>query len=126
MINLTGELTIYAKVKEKRSGGTWTSYSTKISSKDNDGTWQSAFITVGFKKGVEVANKAKINVKNAFLSVESYNGNNSLKLVVLDFDVVSGGEGNSGAAAINMPIEEESPFMNVPEGELDEFPFGTI
>lgn len=117
------DVIVYAKERQKHDGGTFFTYSTKISSKDNDGQWHSAFIPLGFRKGVSIANKAVINIKNAFYTLDTFK--DELKLMVMDYDLVSGGEGKGGVNSLNMAVEEE-PFMNVPEGDFDELPFGRI
>ena len=43
-------------------------YSTTMSKKLQDGTYENAYIDVKFKKGVDIANKTKININNAWLT----------------------------------------------------------
>ena len=62
-------------------------YSTSISNKLLDGTYQNVYIQVQFKKGVELENKTRINIKDSFLSFfKTQEGNVVYKIVVLDFE----------------------------------------
>ena len=62
-------------------------YSTSISNKQLDGTYINSYITLQFKKGVELENKTKINIKDAFLTFfRTQEGNAVYKIVVLDFE----------------------------------------
>lgn len=63
-------------------------YSTTISNKNMDGTFDNAYITVQFKKGVELENKTKITINDGFITFyRNANDNNKpvFKLMVLDF-----------------------------------------
>ena len=66
-------------------------YSTSISKKNQDGTYANAYISVAFKKGVDLPNKTKINIKNGFLTFDQYDRADgskatNLKLFVSDFE----------------------------------------
>lgn len=69
-------------------------YSTGMSKKNQDGTYANAYISVGFKKGVNLPNKTKINIKNGFLTFDQYERDGSkitnLKIFVTDFETVGG------------------------------------
>lgn len=108
---------VYRKDKVSNAGNPYTTYCTKVSSKDKDGNWQSAFIDIAFKKGVEVNNKAKINIKNSFPVLNTYNDKTTIRWMILDFDVINQGEvkpdGNidsSGFMNIDSDIDDEVPF----------------
>lgn len=58
----TGQAMVFAKEYEGR-----TYYSTSIGQKNQDGNYENAYIDLKFKKGVEVPNKAKIEIKNGWL-----------------------------------------------------------
>ena len=62
-------------------------YSTTISNKKEDGSYENMFIPVNFKKGIEVPNKTKIDVKNGFLSFfKTKDGLAKVKMVIMEFD----------------------------------------
>ena len=65
MLNITGEQVIF---KNKNNAGYYTTTSNKL----EDGTFEKNFITVGFRKGVELDNFTKINIKDGFLTHYSY------------------------------------------------------
>jgi len=62
-------------------------YTTSISNKKEDGSYENAYLQVQFRKGVELENKTKINIKDAFLTFfRTQEGNAVYKIVVLDFE----------------------------------------
>ena len=65
MLNITGEQVIF---KNKNNTGYYTTTSNKL----EDGTFEKNFITIGFRKGVELDNFTKINIKDGFLTHYSY------------------------------------------------------
>ena len=86
MLNITGEQVIF---KNKNNTGYYTTTSNKL----EDGTYDKNFITVGFRKGVELDNLTKINIKNGFLTHYSYQNEDGetikkFKIMVMDFDVI--------------------------------------
>lgn len=111
-MNISGETTIFRNAHEGRDG-TWYTYSTGVSSKRQDGTYANAYLDVRFRKGVTVEHKAKINIKDGFLTVREFTGNGGdtqkkIELMVLDFDTVQGGEQNvTGFTALT---SEDVPF----------------
>ena len=107
-------VTVYANEKEAKNGGKFTTYSIAVSSKDKDGNWVNGYIDAQFKKGMEVPNKTKININNAFYLVTDYNGKKYLKLFVMDYTVAEAGE---------TPISSGDGFMNIPDGIDAELPF---
>lgn len=96
-IQVTGQVTILKDDKNR--------YRIGISNKEvKDGEEQTIFmrVNVGFKKGIEVKNKTKINIKNGFLTffrIETGNVKEDgtperkdfPKIMVLDFDIVEDG-----------------------------------
>lgn len=61
-------------------------YETSISNKKEDGTYENMYVSVNFKKGIEVENKTKINILDGFLSFyKNKEGLPKIKLVILDF-----------------------------------------
>lgn len=111
-------VTVYRKDRDTQNGGKFTTYSIGIASKDKDGNWVNGFIDCQFKKGVELNNKAKIEIANSFYTVSEYNGKKYTKLFVLDFTVVDQGEVPQPAPAPN-----GDGFMNIPTGIEVELPF---
>ena len=86
MLNITGEQVIF---KNKNNTGYYTTTINKL----EDGTYDKDFITVGFRKGVEIDNFTKINIKEGFLTHYSYQNEDGetikrFKIMVMDFDVV--------------------------------------
>lgn len=86
MLNITGEQVIF---KNKNNTGYYTTTSNKL----EDGTYDKNFITVGFRKGVELENFTKINIKESFLTHYSYQNEDGetikrFKIMVMDFDVI--------------------------------------
>ena len=62
-------------------------YTTSISNKKEDGSYENAYLQVQFRKGVELENKTKINIKDGFLTFfRTQEGNIVYKIVVLDFE----------------------------------------
>ena len=77
--------------------------------------WKNVFLDAQFRKGTELANKSKINIKNAFFTGSEYNGKTKPKVFVLDYDVVEGGN-----APVTTPNDD---FVNIPDGLDSELPF---
>lgn len=98
------------KVKVFRyDNGNFPKYSIGISSKDKDGNWVSAYMDIKFKKGVEIADRTDIKIKNSFFVVEEYKGTKYIKIMVTDFEIV--GEQNTGFMDIPDTLEAELPFV---------------
>lgn len=77
-INIKGEAVIFKNEKGF--------YSTGVSNKLMDGTYENAYLPVQFKKGIELENKTKITIDNAFLSFyKNQEGKPIFKIVVLEF-----------------------------------------
>ena len=97
-MNITGQATIF-----KNDKGV---YKLSVSNKEmqEDGTEKNIYmqIHVGFKKGTEIKNKTKIDIKDGFLTFfqintgETYEDGNPIyvkfpKIIVLDFDIIEDG-----------------------------------
>ena len=77
-MKVTGETMIFRNDK---------GYSTTISNRTEDGSYENMFISVNFKKGIEIENKTKINITDGFLSFyKTKDGLPKIKLVVMDFE----------------------------------------
>lgn len=106
---------IFRQDKTSQSGTPYTQYSMGVSSKDTNGEWVNGFVECGFKKGVEVPNKSKISINNAFYTVNEYNSKKYYKVMITDFNILE-----SGQAA---PVAPADGFVNVPDGIDEDLPF---
>lgn len=111
-------VTVYRKDRQTQNGGTFTTYTLGISSKDKDGNWVNGYLDCQFKKGVELYNKAKIDITNSFFTVSDYQGKKYNKLFVMEFTVADSGEVPQAAIT---PGNDD--FLNVPDSMDDEVPF---
>ena len=107
-MQVNGETTIFRNV-HNGSNGTWYSYATTISKKRDDGSLARTYLDVRFRKGVTVENKARINIKDGFLTLREYTQNGEdktrLELMVLDFEEAQGNV--TGFTALR---DDEVPF----------------
>lgn len=89
-INVTGETMIFRNDKGFYS----TSLSKKKLNAEKGAEYENAYITVEFRKGVEVPNRTKINIKQGWVSFNKYEKegktNVYFKIFVNDFDYVGG------------------------------------
>lgn len=108
---------VYRHDKVSAAGNPYTMYSLAVSSKGSDGNWNQGYMDCAFKKGVSVNNKSVIRIKNAFPTVNSYNGKSTVRWMITDFDVISDGEAPAPAQS---PV---SGFMDIPDGIDEELPF---
>lgn len=97
-----------------KAGNPYTMYSLMYSFKVGD-EWKNGFIDAGFKRGVEIANKSKILIKDAFLTGSEFNGTTKPKIIVMDFDVLEGGDAPK--------LVDDGAWMNIPDGIEEELPF---
>jgi len=74
-IKLTGHTTIFRKDFDGRPA-----YSIGVSKKKEDDTYTNVYIPVNFRKGVEVGNKTKVNITDAWPSC--YEGKNGPVLTI--------------------------------------------
>lgn len=112
-------VTVVRKDGTSQSGKAYIMYSLMYSFKNGE-EWKNVFVDCAFKKGtdgnpVDIANKTKINITNAFMTGSEFNGNTKPKIFVLDYEVV---EGNQPAPAPN-----GDDFMSIPAGISEELPF---
>ena len=105
-------VTVIRKDGVSQNGKAYTMYSLMYSFKNSNEEWKNVFVDAQFKKKdgnpVDIANKTKINITNAFMTGSEYNGNTKPKIFVLDYAVVEGG--NQPAPAPN-----GNEWMNVPD-----------
>ena len=97
-----------------KAGNAYTMYSLMYSYKNGD-EWENVFVDAAFKKGVDIANKTKIKITNAFMTGSEYNGQTKPKIFVLDYEVLEQGEGR--------PQAPDTSFMSIPDNIGDELPF---
>ena len=115
-------VTVVRKDGVSQSGKAYTMYSLMYSFKNSNEEWKNVFVDAQFKKKdenpVDIANKTKIKITNAFMTGSEYNGNTKPKIFVLDYEVVEGG--NQPA-----PAPSGDDFMSIPDGidDLDGLPF---
>lgn len=92
-MKVTGEATIFRNAHDGKNG-TWYTYSAGVSSKREDGSYANGYLDVRFRKGVEVENKTKIDIKHSFLTVREFTVDGKerkkIELMILQFDIVSG------------------------------------
>lgn len=97
-----------------KAGNPYTLYSLMIPVKNGD-EWTNVFIDAGFRKGVNIANKSKIIIKDAFMTGNIFNGKASPKIFIMDYEIAdSTGE---------TPPPSPDGFMNIPDGVDEELPF---
>ena len=96
-----------------KAGNAYTMYSLMYSFKVGE-EWKNGFIDAGFKRGVEIANKSKIIIKDAFLTGSEFNGTIKPKIIVMDYEVLEGVEAPKPSAddflMITDDMKEEMPF----------------
>lgn len=95
-MQISGETIIFRNEHEGRTGK-WYSYAIGVSKKRDDGSYAREYLDVMFRKGVVVENKARINIKDSFLTVREYTNKDGetksrLMLMVLDFENATGAE----------------------------------
>ena len=91
-------------------------YSTTISNKKEDGTYENMYITVNFKKGTEIENKTKIEVRDGFLSFyKTKDGLLKVKLVITAFRTAEDKEKEEEQYA----KEERFAIQNEDEADMD-------
>lgn len=99
-MKITGETMIFKNDK---------GYSTSVSNKKEDGSYENMFISINFRKGVEVENKTKINITNGFLSFyKTKDGLAKPKIVVMEFETSN----NTTTQATDFEItsDDDLPF----------------
>ena len=113
-------VTVVRKDGVSQNGKAYTMYSLMYSFKNTSEEWKNVFVDCQFKKKdgnpVDLANKTKINITNAFLTGSEYNGNTKPKIFVLDYEVVEGGNQPAPAPSGDMD------FMKI-DTDMDSLPF---
>ena len=107
-INITGENQVI--FRNEKNGNVF--YTTSLSKKDAQGEWENGNILIKFPKGTEIENKAKINIKNAWLSFwKSQDKKTNVFIFCNEFSVVGGSSSDDGFYPIDESIEDsELPF----------------
>ncbi len=90
------------------------SYSLGLSKKDKDGKFINGYIKVNFKKGVELNNKSKIKIKNAWLDFYKDNEKTMPTIFINEFEIAQEGEKQ----------EEKNPFEEFGEDITTDFDTG--
>lgn len=90
------------------NGKTFPTYTISVSSKDKEGNWINSYLDCIFKKGVEVENKTKIFIKNAFPLVSQGKDRTFTKWMITDFELED---------------QAKNDFMAIPDGEQMEVPW---
>ena len=80
-------------------------YSIGLSKKNKNGGYDNGFMSVRFKKGVEVRNKTRIKIKDAWLSFNVKDNKTFPYIFINDFEIIS--EPNPSAEKCG---KEENPF----------------
>ena len=92
--------------------GKYTLYSIGVSSKDANNNWVSGYVSCRFKKGVEVANKTKIKINNAFYVVTKSNGKTYTTLMITDFETLEEGEKSGEWVKTDDSLGDDLPFAD--------------
>lgn len=112
-------VTVVRKDGVSQSGKAYTMYSLMYSFKNSNEEWKNVFVDAQFKKvddkPVDLANKTKINITNAFMTGSEYNGNTKPKIFVLDYEVVEGGQPAPAPSG-------DMDFMKI-DTDMDSLPF---
>ena len=104
---------IFANEKEG-ANGKYTLYSIGIASKGSDGNWINGYVPCRFKKGVTVANKAKIKINSAFFCNSKSGDKVYTSLLITDFETIDAGDAATDADGfVKIPdtVDDEAPFL---------------
>ena len=105
---------VFANEKEGQNGK-FKTYSVGVNSKNQDGNWVNGYINCRFRKGVSVANKAKIKINSAFFVAAKSKDKTFTHLMITDFEVLEPGEtaGDGEDEFLSIPdtVDEETPFL---------------
>ena len=99
---------VFANEKEG-ANGKYTLYSIGVSSKDSNKNWVNGFLNVRFKKGVEVANKTKIKINNAFPTVTKSGDKTYVSFMITDFENLDNGDSWVDMSNVK---DEDLPFAD--------------
>lgn len=110
-------ITVWANEKQTSNGGKFITYSITIDSKDKDGNKVKGYWNCAFKKGVELTNGTKINIKNSFPTVREFTDRNGtvqkqFGIFVMDFDVAEAGEAPKTDSFVDVDLDgiQDLPF----------------
>jgi hypothetical protein len=115
-IDATGETMIFRKEYEDK-----VFYSTSLGQKKQDGEWENASIDVKFKKGVNLADKTKINVTSGWLKFWLKGKIPAWQIFINEFEQLSG-------IPSGFKPEDENQDSQIPSGfraleDDDDIPF---
>lgn len=109
--------TIYRHDKEDR-----TIYTMKLVKKNMDGEYENGYILTKFRNGVELDDKSKIKIKDAWLDFYKKDDKTNISLFVNDFDLEDNNtlqnqeanmQENASYKKQDASMPEENPFANV-------------
>ena len=92
-------------------------YSIGLSKKNKNGGYDSGFMSVRFKKGVEIRNKTRIKIKGAWLSFNTNEGKTYPYIFINDYEVISEANPEKEEKEENNPYED---FGNSIKTEVQE------
>ena len=99
-------------------------YSLGLSKKDKEGKYVNGYITVQFKKGVEVENQTKIKIKEAWIGFNVHEKKTFPYIFVNDFIIVEDKQENKiNLKEIKYTDKDLSMFDSEEIGENIEIPF---
>ena len=108
-----GPVKVIRKDGTSKSGKPYTLYSIMYSYKQDE-EYKNVFLDASFRKGTDIPNKCKIEIKDAFMTGSEFNGNTKPKLFISDFTVVEGGEAQKN---------NQQDFVDVNLDEMQDLPF---
>lgn len=82
------------------------SYSIGLSRKQNDGTYINGYMKVSFKKDVELKNKSRIRINQAWLDFYKADGKTMPYIFINDYTLTQDGESDTQ----NVEVESPNPF----------------
>lgn len=99
------------------------SYSLGLSNKRLDGGFDVGYIHVQFRKGVEVPNRTKIKVKNAFLTfyLSKNTKNATFYIMITDFEIVENAQNNQNI--VQNEVKASQNFQSNVQNEIKEDPY---
>lgn len=96
------------------------SYSLGLSKKDKDGKFVNGYIKVNFKKGVELNNKSKIKIKNAWIDFYKDNEKTIPTIFINEFDIIE----QPAKEVANSGKKEANPFEEYGNSIKSDFDLG--
>ena len=112
-MNVTGTGMVF-KNEHETNGERWYTYNIGITSKNYSGEYVSTTMPIRFKKGVELSDRARIDIKSGFLTVRAYEKDGQTRKVVeimcLEYDTVLGASAESAPIGFAPLQDEDIPF----------------